>query len=216
MTELILVRHGQAQSHAKDASSYDQLSDLGYTQARWLGEYMATTDKHFDKVYTGTLKRQIQTAASMGFAEATRDTRLNELDYFALAKALETQRGVPAPVDPSEFAAHLPEVIHSWSEGLITGVPETFQQFDARVSGLIDELCGAHGRVLLVTSGGVISMVIRHVLGLNNLGLAKVMLQVRNSSFHQVRFLHGQLMLGGYNATPHLDHPERTKALTYI
>lgn len=216
MAELILVRHGQAQSHAKDADSYDQLSDLGYTQARWLGEHMSVTNGHFDHVYTGTLNRQIQTAQSMGFENGTRDERLNELDYFAMADALEAQHGVPAPTDPTEFAAHLPEVMQSWSEDRITGVPERFSEFETRVTGIVEEVCQGHGRVLMVTSGGVIGMVVRHVLGLNNRGLSKIMLQIMNSSFHEVQFIHGQLMLAGFNATPHLDLPDRVHARTFI
>lgn len=216
MAELILVRHGQAQSHAKDADSYDQLSDLGYTQARWLGEHMATTNGHFDHVYTGTLKRQIQTATAMGYSDGTQDPRLDELDYFAMAEALETQRGVPAPSDPTEFAAHLPEVMQAWHDDRITGVPERFSEFETRVTGIIDDICQDHGRILMVTSGGVIGMVVRHVLGLDNGGLSKIMLQVMNSSFHEVQFIHGQLLLAGFNATPHLDLPDRAHARTFI
>ena len=38
MAELVLVRHGQASFGAAD---YDKLSDLGWRQSRWLGEYFA-------------------------------------------------------------------------------------------------------------------------------------------------------------------------------
>ena len=67
MAELILVRHGQANSHATDEASYDKLSDLGHTQARWLGEHMRATNPHFDHVITGTLRRQKETAVGMGY-----------------------------------------------------------------------------------------------------------------------------------------------------
>jgi broad specificity phosphatase PhoE len=216
VAELILVRHGQAQSHATDSDSYDQLSNLGYTQARGLGEHMAETNGHFDHVYTGTSKRQIQTAESMGYGGGTQDERLNELDYFAMADALEQQRGVPAPTDPTEFAAHLPEVMQAWHDDAIEGVPEKFAEFEARIVDIIEEAAQGHGRILMVTSGGVIGMVVRHVLGLNNGGLSKVMLQVMNSSFHEVPFIHNQLMLAGFNATPHLDLPGREHARTFV
>ena len=39
MVELTLVRHGQAQTGARDEASYDSLSNLGH-QARWLGEVL--------------------------------------------------------------------------------------------------------------------------------------------------------------------------------
>jgi len=55
MTEIILVRHGQANSTATDEVGYDRLSDLGRIQAGWLGEWLAATDPDFDRIITGTL-----------------------------------------------------------------------------------------------------------------------------------------------------------------
>src|SRR6056297_3369689 len=49
VAEIILVRHGQANSHATDEQSYDRLSDLGREQARWLGAHLRTTKPHFDQ-----------------------------------------------------------------------------------------------------------------------------------------------------------------------
>lgn len=87
MTEIILVRHGQANTHATDEVAYDRLSDLGHRQAGWLGAWLGDTDPHFDRVITGTLSRQRQTAAAMGFSATDTDDRLNELSYFALAQS---------------------------------------------------------------------------------------------------------------------------------
>jgi broad specificity phosphatase PhoE len=216
VAELILVRHGQANSHATDEASYDQLSPLGQQQARWLGAHMAATNPHFDRVYAGTLTRQQDTARAMGYAVTHTDPRLDELRYFDLAHALEAQHGIPAPTDPTEFAAHLPEVIDHWTRDALAGVPERFGAFAARVTGLIDEICLAHGRILVVTSGGVIGMVIRHALHLENGGMAKVMLQTMNSSVHRFEHIHGALMLGSFNATPHLDTPDRAHARTFV
>jgi len=216
VAEIILVRHGQANSHATDEESYDRLSDLGRQQAHWLGAHMQGTHPHFDRVITGTLTRQADTARAMGLEIAERDPRLDELRYFTMAAAMEAQHGNPAPRDPTEFARYLPQVIDHWAGDRIDGAPESFAQFSARVTGLIDELCQGHGRILLVTSGGVIGMVVRHVLGLENGGMAKLMLQVMNSSLHRLEYVHDTLMLGTFNATPHLDSPDRAHARTYV
>ena len=216
MTEIVLVRHGQANSAATDEASYDRLSDLGRQQARWLGAHIAATSPHFDHVVTGTLSRQADTAREMGYTPAAQDARLNELTYFDLAQALEAEHGIPAPTDATQFARHLPEVIAYWAEDRLRGAPETFQQFQTRVSSLIEELCTGHGRVLVVTSGGVIGMVMRHVLALDNTGMARVMLQTMNSSVHRLSYVHDQLMLATFNATPHLDAPDRAHARTYV
>ena len=216
MAEIILVRHGQANSHATDEASYDQLSELGRRQAGWLGAHLAATNPHFDRVITGTLSRQADTARAMGYDITAQDARLDELSYFTLADAMEAQHGIPAPRDPTEFAAHLPQVIDLWSRGDISDIPETYDQFAARVTGLIDEICTGHGRILVVTSGGVIGMVMRHALGLQNGGMAKIMLQIMNSSLHRLEFVHDTLMVGTFNATPHLDAPDRAHARTFV
>ncbi len=177
---------------------------------------MRATNPHFDRVLTGTLSRQQDTARGMGYAGFDVDARLDELQYFALAEALERHHGIPAPQDPTEFATHLPEVLDHWSRDTLPGVPERFDTFSTRVTSLIDELCDGHGRILLVTSGGVIGMVLRHVLGLQNGALAKVMLQIMNSSLHRVEHVHGLTMLGTFNAVPHLDAPDRAHARTHV
>ncbi|WP_111732594.1 histidine phosphatase family protein [Roseovarius amoyensis] len=216
MAEIILVRHGQAMSHATDEKSYDRLSDLGREQARWLGEHMRDTNPHFDAVITGTLSRQVDTARAMGYEITVQDPRLDELSYFALAGAMEAQHGLPAPRDATEFAIHLPQVIEHWTSDRLADVPETYAQFAARVCGLIDETCQHGGRILVVTSGGVIGMAMRHALGLENGGMAKLMLQVMNSSLHRLEYVQESLMVGAFNATPHLDHPGREHARTFI
>lgn len=216
MAELILVRHGQANYMADSEASYDKLSDLGWQQAQWLGQHLSATNPHFDQVITGTLTRQIDTARAMGYANAEHDESLNELPYFALASALEAQFGMPAPQNASDFASHLPAVMEHWAQGKLKGVPESYTAFTARVTGLIDQLCAQSGRILLVTSGGVIGMVMRHVLGLQNGATSKLMLQIMNSSVHRLEYVHNQLMLGSFNATPHLDSPDRAFARTYV
>jgi broad specificity phosphatase PhoE len=107
-------------------------------------------------------------------------------------------------------------VIDHWTNDRLEGVPETYAQFSTRVCGLIDETCQHGGRILIVTSGGVIGMAMRHALGLENGGMAKLMLQVMNSSLHRLEYVQESLMVGAFNATPHLDHPERAYARTFI
>jgi len=216
MAEIILVRHGQANSHATDEESYDRLSDLGRQQARWLGEHMQGTNPHFDQVITGTLSRQADTAREMGYGIDAQDPRFDELSYFAIANALEAEHAIPVPASPQDFAAHLPKLLDHWERDVIAAAPERFDAFRSRITTSLEELCQKKGRILVVTSGGVIGMVLRHTLGLQNGSTAKIMLQIMNSSFHRLEFVHGQLMLGAFNATPHLDPPDRAHARTYV
>ena len=216
MAEIILVRHGQANYLADNEASYDQLSELGQQQARWLGTHIFDTNPHFDRIITGTLNRQVDTARAMGFKDSEQNAALNELHYFALADALETQFGVPSPQDARDFATYLPDVMAHWAEGKLKDVPETYEAFANRTTHLIDTLCDQSGRFLLVTSGGVIGMIMRHVLGLHTGAASKMMLQIMNSSLHRLEYVHDQLMLGTFNATPHLDRPDRAHAKTHV
>jgi broad specificity phosphatase PhoE len=69
MSRLLLVRHGQASfsAHPERAfEDYDQLSELGHQQATALGEELASGGVVFDRVYTGPLVRQKETAEDVG------------------------------------------------------------------------------------------------------------------------------------------------------
>ena len=55
MSHITLVRHGQANTTARDEENYDKLSDLGHQQARWLGAHLRDTHAHHPRVYCGTL-----------------------------------------------------------------------------------------------------------------------------------------------------------------
>ena len=213
MGTITFVRHGQANSAAKNEIDYDQLSDLGRQQGAWLGEWMRQQGEHFDLVLSGSLNRHLQTSAAMGWADPRIDPRLNEMDYFNLGKALEDDHGIPMP-DPEGFATHVHQVMEAWQNAQIKG-NETFASFEARVSGVLEEAAQPGRHVLCVTSGGVIGMILRHLLNLDTLSFARILLPIHNSSLHRVHVTpHGNI-LSGFNATPHLDLPERAYARTH-
>ncbi|MCG3269174.1 histidine phosphatase family protein [Yoonia sp. I 8.24] len=214
MGEIVFVRHGQANSSATDEESYDKLSEMGHQQARWLGEYLSDREAPFDKVIAGSLRRHRETAAGMGFADPVIDPRLNEMDYFNLGQALDDVHGVPMP-GPEEFAAHIPQVMEAWHRAEIQGV-ETFASFEDRVTGVLQEAAQPGVRVLCVTSGGVIGMIIRHLLQLDPTRLAHVLLPIMNTSVHRVHVIPQGPILASFNAAPHLDQPDRTHAITHF
>lgn len=120
MSHITLIRHGQANTSARDEASYDRLSDLGHQQAAWLGEHLRNSGNHHPRVYCGTLTRHIETAASMGYADAVQDARLNEMEYFTLAEAMRDQHGLPIPEEREGFVDHLPRVFAAWAGGEIS------------------------------------------------------------------------------------------------
>jgi broad specificity phosphatase PhoE len=213
MGEIILVRHGQANSTATDEAGYDRLSDLGRRQGEWLGAWFAGQGERFDLVLSGTLNRHLGTAEAMGQRPEI-DPRLNEMDYFNLSRALTETRG-KGPASQADFAAHIADVMEAWHRAEILGA-ETFDAFEARVTDVLAEAAAPGRRVLCVTSGGVIGMMIRHLLRLDPTRMAHVLLPILNTSIHRVQVMPHGTILAGFNATPHLDTPDRAHARTHF
>jgi broad specificity phosphatase PhoE len=219
MSEITLVRHGQANSSATDEAGYDRLTELGRDQARWLGEHLAGGGQRFDLVLAGTMRRQADTALTLGtclgLATET-DKRLNELNYFAMADAFRRRSGLSFPNDRDSFVAHAPQLMTAWSRNEIAGEFEPFAEFEARIAALLQDARAHGGRVLLVTSGGVVGMAMRQMLRLDVPAFAHVMLQVRNASLSRFVRAGTTHALDAFNAVPHLDRPDRTHALTWL
>ncbi len=216
MSHITLVRHGQANTTARDEVNYDKLSDLGHQQARWLGAHLQHTRAHYPRVYCGTLTRHVETATSMGLSEPIRDARLNEIEYFNLAKLYEEQHGVTVPTDREGFVEHLPRTFAAWANGEIKDAPETFEQFETRVRDALREIGTEGGPAIVVTSGGLISMVVRQAMGLDIPAMARVALAIMNTSMHRLHPIGAQLSPVLFNAVPHLEAPDRQFAQTHL
>lgn len=215
MGQIVLIRHGQANTGAMTEEDYDRLSDLGAEQSRILGAYLRQTGEAYDVVLRGTLNRHQGTAEAIGkMADETRvDARLNEMDYLTLGRALEEGHGVPQP-GPGGFMDHFIQVLTAWKEAQING-QETFESFETRIAGVLDEASQPGCRVLCVTSGGVIAMMIRHLLRLDLPAMARVALPIYNTSVHRIDVTPKGAVLSGYNAIPHLADPSHEPLRTY-
>jgi broad specificity phosphatase PhoE len=217
MSHITLIRHGQANSTAKDELSYDKLSDLGHRQAGRLGHYLRDTAHHHSRLYTGTLRRHIETADGMDTGmEPIRDPRLNELEYFNLATLLSEQHGIDHPAEQSQFTHHLPTVFTYWRDGKLEGAPETWAAFHARVDDAMNEIAAGNGPALVVTSGGLISMTMAQTLQLDIAAMARMALAIMHNSMHRLFPIGGHLSPVLFNAVPHLETPDRRLAQTHI
>lgn len=96
MSTVYLVRHGQAGTR----DSYDLLSELGWTQARLLGEYFVSQKLSFNAIISGSLQRQRQTAeavaqayaaANVSFPPIVDDPGWDEFDLTRLYREIAPQ-----------------------------------------------------------------------------------------------------------------------------
>lgn len=216
MTHITLIRHGQANTEARDEVSYDRLSPLGHQQAAWLGSYLDNSGAHHPRVYCGTLTRHIETARGMGCSDVTQDPRLNEMEYFTMAQAMEEQHGLAIPQEREGFIAHLPKVFKAWSAGEIDNPPESWKDFETRTRSVLAEIAAGDGPALVVTSGGFISMAMRQAMGLDTDGMARMALAIMNTSMHRLFPIGGHLSPVLFNAVPHLDSADRQYAQTHL
>lgn len=219
MSQITLIRHGQANSAARDETGYDSLSPLGHEQSAWLGSYWDEAGEGFDRVFTGQLVRHRETAQAMQaarFGAPEIDPRLNEVAYFDLSARMHEQYGIAPPTSRDEFIDHLPLVFTAWQEGKIEGASESFHDFQSRVGDVLHEIAQAPGRALVITSGGLIAMAVRVAMGLELGAFARLALTIMNTSVHQLHPVGSGLTLTQFNAVPHLARPDRHHARTFI
>ncbi|MGB0660481.1 MAG: histidine phosphatase family protein [Mangrovicoccus sp.] len=216
MGDVYLVRHGQAQTGATDEAGYDRLSPLGHQQAEWLGAYLRETSDKFDRVICGGMRRQRETAEGLDLGpEIETDPRFKEIDYFTLAREMETRHDLAFPMSAEAFAAHVPPTFEAWQSGELIDAPESFSFFEDRIRQSLFDLAQSEERVLVVTSGGPIAMAMRILLDLGLVPMTRMLLATRNTSVHKVIRGGSRLHLSQFGAVPHLEHPDRAHARTY-
>jgi broad specificity phosphatase PhoE len=81
---------------------------------------------------------------------------------------------------------------------------------------VLAEIIEGDGPALVVTSGGLISCAMRHVLGLDIRAMAHMALAIYNTSQHRLFPIGGRLSPTLFNAIPHLEAPDRHHAQTHV
>ncbi|SDS98808.1 Broad specificity phosphatase PhoE [Halopseudomonas xinjiangensis] len=224
MSEVYFVRHGQA---SFGSSNYDQLSDKGHRQARLLGEYFRERDMHFDHILTGDMVRHRETAEGICAGLDLKDpsfevfTQLNEFDFHAILAAYTAQfpeEKLPEKPAVSDFFKRLRKGIILWSQsGLEGDLPETWAAFEERVRFMKEDLMArcAGKRVLAISSGGAIAMLVRQLLDAPCETMVELNLQTRNTGLIHCVFNQRSMRLSSFNSVPHLDHPQHQSLITY-
>lgn len=235
MSELILVRHGQA-SFGK--ASYDKLSDRGIEQVKLLAQHWQATGERFDAVYCGSLIRQQETAAqllTLGRSETLNpliNPHLNEYNGDPLIQLYLRDHAVaegfnPAPEFPVKeerlFQRLFEAATAKWINNQLLPTHsdsgfEHWADFQARVHGVIDTIMQQHtqgSRVLLSTSGGFIAMALQRVLQFPDEQVISTNWMVHNSSVTRIKYGNGKVSLTQFNNIAHLERPDLQHLITY-
>jgi broad specificity phosphatase PhoE len=207
----MLVRHGQASLGTAD---YDRLSDIGRRQAQVTGARLARTDLVIDRVVSGALTRQRDTAQAVLAAlerpasQLLLDDRLDEYDHVGLMARHTTEVTFATATASGEagraLQSTLEEAISRWISGE-AGYAETHDAFIGRVMGAVRDLTAAPGVTVAVTSGGVIAAYFVRALGLPDErwpGLARLIV---NASITKVITGHTGTNLVTFNDHAHLE-----------
>lgn len=218
MAEIYVVRHGQA---AFGTDNYDRLTDVGWEQARLLGEYFRSIGLEFDATFNGTMRRHRETLAGVRDVlpttpSATELPGLNEYDFHALLDLYVPQQGLEVDrSDPRAFYRCLRDVLIAWNRDEIDGVSETWAQFEGRVIDTMEAISQPSGKVLVVTSGGASSAILRRVLGVDVATMVELNLQARNTGISRYFAKNQRFKLNSFNGVPHLEKPQDRHLITY-
>jgi len=231
MAQIVLVRHAQASFLE---ANYDRLCANGERQAQLLGEYWASRNIQFCRVWSGPKVRQTQTARRVmeGFRKLGRQfpelETMSELDEYPGEEVL--RQGLPQLMESSEevrrmhrlfqhsgdlgerrkvFQQLFELVVSKWvNGGLKISGTESWPEFCARVNrGLLRLSNAAKSKTAIVafTSGGPIAVALQRAMQLSTSVTLQMTWMSRNASFTD--FLHSgrRFTLSSFNATPHLD-----------
>lgn len=223
MATIFLVRHGQA---SFGAENYDQLSELGRQQSRWLGEYFVARGTRFSRTLAGSLVRQQDTArellAAMGAPadDIVTHAGLNEYPGDALYAAY-TGGGDHREHQRSDWKTYwrtFRAAMEVWAGGGLDGMPETWGQFGDRVlAGLATAVDGLDrdANVLVVSSGGAIGRAISAITRAPGITAIEFNLQFRNTGFCELVSVGDSYRLVSFNSLPHIELAERRHAVTF-
>jgi broad specificity phosphatase PhoE len=218
VTAVYLLRHGQASFGGPD---YDVLSATGKQQAVVLGEELRRRDLTVHAVWSGTLRRQLQTASAC-LAEAgielpvREDGRWNEYVHLGLVPSGQPVAELEAAT--REFQRQLDQAIEAWiSGGHAAGETGTWAEFTGGIRDALGEVLAELPRgtaALVFTSAGVISAICATLLSAPAAGYLALNRTMANASITKLVRGRSGVSLVSVNEHGHFDGPHRD-LLTY-
>ena len=204
MTQLVLIRHGQA---SFGAANYDCLSETGERQARLVGRHLAAAGQQFDVLIAGDMQRQQHTAelVSAGFdtpPTVVTEPAFNEYDADAIFTAYTPRVFEDNPNlaeardqlkrDRRLFQKVFEQVTRHW----LAGTPhdhdrcEAWPDFKARVQTALEKLRSDYpkdARIGVCSSGGPIAIAIATATGAPDDKAIEINWSVYNAALAELR-----------------------------
>ncbi|MGD2044884.1 MAG: histidine phosphatase family protein [Gemmatimonadota bacterium] len=241
MSRLLLVRHGQASfdAHPERAfEDYDKLSELGRQQAIALGEELVAGGVTFDRIYSGPLRRQRETADRVGEAferlgevwpgvvelpelaehEGSRvvrhalSTEAEHQDALQRLLASTGEDGEEMELMRTYFTVFR-RVTRRWARGEIAppGVEESWKAFRSRVESGMRRIMDESGKGATVgafTSGGPVGSTVAWTLGLDDEQALELAWMVENATVTEILFSGDRVSLKSFNVQPRIGAAE--------
>lgn len=209
-TTISLVRHGQASFGQKN---YDQLSPLGMQQLEHVGRHLAEREEQVDLIVRGNLTRHEQSVDALlnGYRTVVGErpevavmAEWNEFDHRAVMQAYAQEHAElrawfanPKPIntasrqDTQQIMQIFRAAVVRWQSGdHHDDYAESWPQFLTRIDQAwqaTQQIVAGHQNVLVLTSGGPISLSVMASLQLPNEALIHLNKRLVNGGF--TRFL---------------------------
>lgn len=218
MPTVLLIRHGQASFGAAD---YDALSATGRRQAEITAAALARRGYQPSRVLSGSMRRQIDTAAAFAGPAPEVDPRWDEYDpddvlahHSDSAARLDGGAAEPGePLTSKRFQAILEPALAAWIETAEKSpTRQSWPQFSGAGSAALAELAAELDRgetAVVVTSGGTIAALAGGLLGAPALVFGALNRVMVNASVTKVVVGAGGVNLIGFNDHAHLEEVDR-------
>jgi broad specificity phosphatase PhoE len=224
MSRVYLVRHGQA---AFGTDDYDRLTETGIAQCRQLARHWRAIGRRVDRVYSGTLRRQRESADAFVQAAAEQGGDLlpvqplpgiEEYDHLSLLAAHPGIGALPEAVeDRRVFHGRLSAALKAWAAGELRDV-ETYPAFRDRCAAALATLLDDAGRgrnAVLFGSAGSLAAAMQPALGLADWDLLRLNLTFFNTGVSSLLFDGETVTIESLNTVSHLEQPAFTQLITH-
>ena len=164
-TEIILIRHGETEWNSQlrmQGHSNSALSAVGRGQIQALGKWMKNVS--FDHIYSSDSLRARQTAEAI--TQYSGDTL--QFDQRIREKNLGVFEGLTS-IEARERHPEIYRLFKTGGSNYVIDEGESTQQVLDRAFEFIEEIRFRHPeqRVVMVTHGGVVRVLMRHILGIS-------------------------------------------------